>query len=200
MEFQHINAKIFVDGKLPFDPSRFINVFHQWIQEQAVPELLIDVADYCHVPEGPGVLLVAHEADYSMDNADGRWGLRYNRKSPVTGSNDVRFRQAISSAANACLLLEKLSGADGGAAEPIAPLRFSRTEFEIFVNDRALAPNTPETNAAFRTDMQSCLSKLLGHNEFTMTSHSDPRRLVGAIIACSRPFKLEILQALLAVA
>src|SRR5262245_5785839 len=103
MEFQHINAKIFVEGELPFDPSGFINVFHQWIQESALPELLIDVADYCHVPDGPGVLLVAHEADYSMDHTDGRWGMRYNRKAPLSGANEDRYAQALAGAARACI-------------------------------------------------------------------------------------------------
>ena len=30
--------------------------------------MLIDVADYRHVPAGPGVLLIGHEANYSLDN------------------------------------------------------------------------------------------------------------------------------------
>src|SRR3989304_4572165 len=127
MEFQHVNVKVFVDGGLRFDPPRFIDVFHQWIQEQTVPELLIDVADYCHVPDGPGVVLVAHEADYSMDHTDGRWGLRYNRKAPLPGTNEDRFRQALSAAANACCRLEQAFTVDG-------PLRFSRKQFELFIN------------------------------------------------------------------
>src|SRR3972149_6438419 len=122
MEFQHINAKIFVDGELPFDPSRLIYVFHQWIQESVLPELLIDVADYCHVPEGPGVLLVAHEADYSMDHTDGRWGMRYNRKAPLAGSNEDRYVQAFASAARACLLLEKHFAVEIGRAHGLTPV------------------------------------------------------------------------------
>ncbi len=183
MEFQHVNAKVFVDGKLPFDPSRFINVFHRWIQEQALPELLIDVADYCHVPDGPGVLLIAHEADYSMDNTDGRWGLRYNRKAPLAGSNDDRFRQALSAAAKACCLLEKEPGATG--------LKFSRTEFEVFVNDRALAPNTPEAFAAFQSELKPFLAKLLGHDAFKLQSPTDRRRRLGVLVATSRPITID---------
>lgn len=187
MEFQHVNAKIFVEGELPFDPSRFINVFHQWIQESSLPELLIDVADYCHVPDGPGVLLVAHEADYSMDHTDGRWGMRYNRKAPLAGTNEERYVQGLAGAARGCLLLEKQFAGEN-------PLRFSRTEFEVFINDRALAPNKPEVRAEFEGSLKVSLSQLLGHHEMTLRTHPDPRRVVGAVITSGRPFELEAIQ------
>jgi len=188
MEFQHVNVKLFIEGELPFDPSRFINTFHEWIQTEAMPELLIDVADYCHVPDGPGVLLVAHEADYSMDHTDGRWGLRYNRKAPIAGSNGVRFRQALSATAGACCQLEKDFANDG-------PLKFSRTAFEVFINDRALAPNTPETLAAFQSEVRSFLSGL-GHTDFRLESHSDARRRTGAVVTLARALDLNALASL----
>lgn len=185
MEFQHVNAKIFVEGDLPFDPSRFINVFHQWIQESTLPELLIDVADYCHVPHGPGVLLVAHEADYSMDHTDGRWGMRYNRKAPLTGTNEERYAQAFAAAARACSLLEKHFAAEG-------PLRFSRTELEFCINDRALAPNRPDVRSEFQSSLRSGLATLLGHGDFELIAPADARRRVGAVVTSARPFELSI--------
>ena len=106
MEFQHVNVKLFVDGELTVDPAKFIDVFHAWVKDQLFDGLLIDVADYRHVPAGPGVLLVGLEADYAMDHASNRWGLRYNRKTPLAGSNEDRFRQALGAALNACRLLE----------------------------------------------------------------------------------------------
>ena len=183
MEFQHVNAKIFVEGELPFDPSRFINVFHQWIQESTLPEMLIDVADYCHVPDGPGVLLVAHEADYSMDHTDGRWGMRYNRKAPVAGGNEARYAQAFSAAARACSVLEKHFADDR--------LRFSRSEFEFFINDRALAPNKPEVRSEFQASLQKSLEKLLGHKDFVLGAPADLRRRVELVVTSTRPFDLE---------
>lgn len=184
MEFQHINIKIFIEGELPIDPSRFIDVFHRWIQEQAVPELLIDVADYCHVPDGPGVLLIAHEADYSMDHTDGRWGLRYNRKMPLEGMNESRIRQALSAAAKACAILEQQLVNER--------LKFSRTAFEVFVNDRGLAPNSPEVMAAFTSDLKSCLEKVLGHGDFRFEEPKDRRRRVGVVVTAKKHFQIEI--------
>ncbi len=186
MELQHINVKMFVDGELPFDPSRFINVFHQWIQDSAMPELLIDVADYCHVPEGPGVLLVAHEADYSMDHTDGRWGMRYNRKAPFPGNNEDRLRQALSAAAHACCRLEAQFAADG-------PLRFKRTQFEVFINDRALVPHTHEALSTFQAELRDGLQKVLGHGGFELELPRDRRRRVGAVVTTSQPLDLETL-------
>lgn len=183
MEFQHLNVKIFLDGELPFDASRFINVFHTWIQDGAMPEMLIDVADYGHVPDGPGIMLIAHEADYSMDHTDGRWGMRYNRKAPLPGINQDRIRQALSAAANACRKLEETFASEG-------PLKFSRAEFEVFVNDRAIAPNNSETAAAFELELRASLKSILGHEEFSLRTHSDRRRRVGAVVTLAKPLDL----------
>ncbi|MFQ5413394.1 MAG: hypothetical protein ACE5E6_02950 [Phycisphaerae bacterium] len=188
MELQHVNVKIYVDGALGVDPARFIDVFHEWIQEDALPELLIDVADYRHVPAGPGVLLVAAEADYSMDHADNRWGLRYNRKAPLDGSNVDRFRQALGAAARAVGLLE-------AHFEGAGPLRFSRRAFELFINDRALAPNTPETLAACQPDLRAFLTDVFGDDAFTFEPRTDARRLFGVTVKLAAPFALAALAA-----
>jgi len=182
MELQHVNVKIYVDGDLIVAPARFIDVLHRWIRDQVLDELLIDVADYRHVPAGPGVMLISHDADYSMDNTGGRWGLLYNRKAAVEGSNEDRLRQAVASAANACRLLEEEFTGDG--------LEFSRNELQIIINDRALAPNTPETLAATQPELESFLSTLFGHGDFTITPESDPRRRFGVTVTASSPFDL----------
>ncbi len=183
MELQHVNVKIYVDGDLAIDPAAFIDVFHEWIREHTLDELLVDVADYRHVPAGPGVILIGHEADYSMDNAGDRWGLRYNRKAAVDGSNDDRLRQALRCAASACLLLEEhFNGPES--------LRFSRREFELFINDRALAPNTPETLATCRPMLESFLTSALGHDDFRLEPRTARRSLFGVAVTTARPFDL----------
>lgn len=35
-----------------FEKESIVKMFHRWIQQAAVPGLLIDVADYLHVPDG----------------------------------------------------------------------------------------------------------------------------------------------------
>ncbi len=187
MELQHVNVKIYVDGDLTVDLERFIEVFHRWVAGQSMDELLIDVADYRHVPAGPGVVLVGHEADYAMDNSGNRWGLLYNRKAFLDGSNSDRFLQALRSAANGCRLLETEFGADG-------PLKFSRQEFELFINDRALAPNTLETYANCQPELNAFLKNVFGHEEFKLQHESEPRRRFGVTVAVVQPFDLDAIQ------
>src|SRR5229473_5672560 len=77
---QHVRVKVFARQPAPIDQGDAIAVFHRWIQNRECPEMLIDVADYRHVPDGPGVMLIGHEASYSLDNTKGRLGLLYSRK------------------------------------------------------------------------------------------------------------------------
>jgi hypothetical protein len=177
MELQHVNVKLPVEGGAAPDLGRLLELFHGWIQRDAMAgELLIDVADYRHVAGGPGVLLVGHEGDYSLDLADGRPGLRYNRKAPLAGTNAERFAQAWGAAARACRLLEE------------AALRFSRTEAELWINDRALAPNTPATLQACRPELEAFFRAAFGHGEFRLEPQPDPRRLFGVRVTSARPF------------
>jgi hypothetical protein len=183
VNLQHVNAKIFVDGPLAVDLARVIEVFHRWVSQQVMDELLIDVADYRHVPRGPGVVLVGHEADYAMDGGGGRYGLLYNRKAPLEGSNEDRFGQALGAAAHACRLLEaELSG-----------LKFARQQFELLVNDRALAPNTPETFEACKGELESLLSGRLGQQQFRLEHNADPRRRFAVTVQLGQPLDLAAL-------
>lgn len=186
MNLQHVNVKIFVDGDLSVDMERFIETFHRWVAEQSMDgELLIDVADYRHVPAGPGVVMVGLEADYALDHTRDRPGLRYNRKGATEGTNQDRFRQAFTAAANACHRLE----------EEFDTLKFSRQEFELFINDRALAPNTPETFAAVKPELESFLTDALGAAGFNIAHDADPRHLFGTAIKLEKPFNLASLAA-----
>ncbi len=184
MELQHVNVKMFVDGPMNVDAERFIEIFHAWIKDHALDGLLIDVADYRHVPAGPGVMLIGLEGDYNMDHTGERWGLRYNRKAALDGTNEDRFRQAVNAAAKACHLLEETLASEG-------PLTFSRQEFELCINDRAIAPNTSETLSACQPDIESFLSNLLGHHDFTIDHNPDPRSLFRFSIKSAKLFDLK---------
>lgn len=182
MEVQHINAKIFVEGEMGVDPREFIAIFQRWVKEQHREELLIDMADYRHVPNGPGVLCVGLQADYGMDHQQGRWGILYNRKAPLAGANADRFAQALRSAAAAGERLESEAG--GG-------LRFSRKEFELVVNDRAAATNSDADWAAYKADVESFLGKLTGGSDFSVERFSpDPRARLGARVKLGKPASL----------
>ena len=137
-----------------FDLGAAIAVFQRWIRVHRDDGLLIDVADYRHVPEGPGVVLIGHEADYFLAEADGRVSLRYNCKRPGPGTNAERLRAAIRRALEACRRLE---------AEPefsATKLRFDAGSFRLVLNDRLRAPNTEATLEAIKPDLDALAGRL----------------------------------------
>src|SRR5438552_13292600 len=107
VELQHVNVKLLLENPEELNLDAVITVFHSWIQDQVCEELLLDVTDYRHVNNGPGVVLIGHEADYSIDNTDGRLGIRYNRKAPLEGSNQDRLAQATRAALAAAERLQQ---------------------------------------------------------------------------------------------
>ena len=95
MELQYLVAKIHLDGKLEIDPAKVVDVFHRWVANQSMPEMLVDVAELLHVPQGPGVIAVGGDCDYAVDHSGGIWGVLYRCKTPVEGTNAERIAHAL---------------------------------------------------------------------------------------------------------
>jgi hypothetical protein len=141
---QHVNVKVFLKDPKSISPADAVPVFHRWIKDGLCPELLIDVAEYLHVPAGPGVLLIGLEANYSIDNRENRLGLLYNRKAAIEGTDQSKLTQAHGAALAACDRLEKETS-----------FRFDRSSLEVFINDRLLAPNTEATWQALQPELKA---------------------------------------------
>jgi hypothetical protein len=151
---QHINLKVFMTDAGAIALTDAVPVFHRWIKDSVTPEMLIDVADYAHVSAGPGVLLIGHEANYSLDDRDNRPGLLYNRKAPLDGTFQTRLAQAHRAALDACGRLEN-------EPEFRGKLKFDRNAIEVFVNDRLLAPNNDETWRGLKPELESFFAGFL---------------------------------------
>ena len=164
---QRIGLKVFLDESSALSPRDVIPVFHRWIQTRAVGGLLIDVADYTHLPTGPLVLLVAHEGRYVLDRGDDRLGLQYVRTQPMDGPLETRLRTVAGTLVRAARLLESDATLPG-------PVRFRGDEIDWVANDRLLAPNTPETLSAVRPAFESFLGTLSDGAPWTLTSHAEP--------------------------
>src|SRR5262249_16748844 len=89
---QRVCAKLYADQTAEIRDDVFIALFHEWIQQRALPDVLLDVADYTHVPDGPGVILVGYATTFALDRSDGRFGLLAQRRRP-----DSDARSAIAS-------------------------------------------------------------------------------------------------------
>lgn len=171
MELQHVNLKIYAQNSEPPAFEEFIPVFHSWIQDKICEELLIDVADYGHVPAGPGVMLIAHEANYSVEyGTEERFGVLYNTKELREGSNRDAINHALRQTLKAALRLEEDERLKGR-------LKFSGQEVRLTVNRRSVTPNEQTTLTALQPDIESIFNKLYSDSTYTLKRIStDPRQ------------------------
>jgi len=180
-ELQRIGCKLFAADGTSVRLRELVPVFHRWIQSQAVRDhLLIDVADYEHVPEGPGVLLAAHQGNFSLDLGRGRMGLAYNRKTTQPGGLAERVRAALCAALTACRLLEDDPALTGR-------LRFRGDELYVFANDRLHAPNSAATLAGFQPTMDAIATALYAAGGYQVTAERDPRERFGLRVTAATP-------------
>src|SRR4026208_1804455 len=106
MELSRLGIKLFAEDPGEVRLKDIVPVFHSWIQKQCVKDhQLIDVHDYSHIHQGPGILLVAHEGNFSTDRTDGKLGLVYFRKQPGP-TPEESLRAALHSALEAAALIE----------------------------------------------------------------------------------------------
>jgi hypothetical protein len=170
MEAQKLQLKIFVDADSAgaIDQAAFVPVFHRWIKERVLPELLIDVANYAHVHEGPGVVLIGHGSDYFMDQGEGRLGLLHNRKRAGAAPAD-RLTDLARRTLHAASLLE-------GDPSLSGKLRFASNELLFRINDRLAGPSGDETLASVRTELEA-LARQIFAGPFELTRLGGPKDL-----------------------
>jgi hypothetical protein len=154
MNAHKLQLKIFAtpESARAVTPEAFIPVFHRWIKDRLLPELIIDVANYVHVPEGPGVVLIGHGSDYFMDQGEGRLGLLHNRKRAGLPP-DERLGDLARRTLHVAALLEKDAALSG-------KLRFATHELLFRVNDRLAAPNDDATFASVRSEIEALAKRL----------------------------------------
>jgi hypothetical protein len=167
IDLQKINVKFYLTKDAVLSPEDAFRIFSQWIPTTK-DEVLIDVADYQHVPQGPKTVLVGHEANYTLDNSDGRYGLLYGRKLAEQGSNAARLRAAFAASLKACQRLEQSEGATAKA-------RFSASEALVVVNDRLRAANTAATLDGIRADLDAVLAELYAGAAIRIEREGDDR-------------------------
>ena len=171
MNPKRLSLKLFATRAIPRDElHRFIGVFHRFIQEAAVPGLLIDVADYAHVPDGPGVMLIGHDVDYGIDLARGRTGLLTVQKRAGDAPLETVFRDTLSKTRAAARALEQ---------DEHAAIHFAAGELEISFPDRLAAPNTA---AAFEIASKELLPAVRAEfgdaARLVNAAADDPRRML----------------------
>lgn len=164
-----------------------IQQFHSWIQKDVLDEIPIDVADYSHVVEGPGVLLITHEADYAFDEVGGP-GLRYVRKKDVPATLEQTVMLSYTHVLKAAKRLEtETSDSD-------RPIRFETSALELTFLDRRLYPNAEQTGLAVCTSLEKLFSPLFGEVYGAHIPLSkDPRLPFSLRIRARQPISLDSL-------
>lgn len=191
-ETTKLDLKVFAAEGSSVEPDEMIPVFHRWIQTRYLDDLLIDVADYCHVPEGPGVILVGHDAQYAFDLGDGRPGLLYSRRRETHASLEGpetledRLASVFRSALAACRKLESESALAGR-------LRFRGDEMVLRVNDRLRAPNTDAAAETLRPALEALLRRLYPGVSFEIEREGEPRDLLTLRIRARRSVPVAML-------
>lgn len=186
MNLQKINVKFFMEKGEDIPLASFIPVFHRWIQEDKLEGMLVDVTEYTHVYQGPGVLLIAHEANYGLDEEKGKRGFLYNQKRTPEKSAEDHLKTAFRRALTACSLLEK-------EPELAGKIKFSPSHLQIFVNDRLEAPYSPESLGELEETLNPFLKGLYEGGKYLMLHEKDPQKRVGFEIKIDKVVDLETL-------
>ncbi|MBK8172559.1 MAG: hypothetical protein IPK60_19785 [Sandaracinaceae bacterium] len=167
IDLQRIFVKIFATPSDKVSQEDFVPVFHSFIKEKKLGEVWVDVTNYAHVQHGPGVVLIAHHAQYAMDEADGRLGLLYSRKRGSSGTLTERFSDALMRAHDAAREL-------ASAPSLQQSLTFRGDELLIGAQDKLLAPNSDKTLALLHAPIAEALENTRG-KPHTLTRIGDPR-------------------------
>ena len=161
MHLERLGIKVFAEESGTVALTDLIPIFHRWIQQHLLDELLIDVADYSHVIGGPGTMLIAHEGNYAYDETELRRGLLYYSKrglpAGLAGLVETVGRRALS----ACRMLEQ-EPALGGR------LKFPGGSMQIITNDRLNAPANTHTFGAVEPAVRAFLDRVYGGVEYQL--------------------------------
>ena len=165
---QRIDVKLLLDCPPDPDLDQFLVIFDRWRKADDHPADWVDLADYAHMPGGPGILIAGKRDTFSVNLNPPGPGLLTSVRSGLEGSLEDRFREALRRARefNAAVM-----------AEPEFPAEFSVREgaWEIYVNDRLGFPNTDPTDRLVRPAVAAALGVAPG----SLTRDPDSRNRLG---------------------
>ena len=165
---QRIDVKLLLDCPPDPDLDQFLVIFDRWRKADDHPADWVDLADYAHMPGGPGILIAGKRDTFSVNLNPPGPGLLTSVRSGLEGLLEDRFREALRRARefNAAVM-----------AEPEFPAEFSVREgaWEICVNDRLGFPNTDPKDRLVRPAVAAALGVAPG----SLTRDPDSRNRLG---------------------
>jgi hypothetical protein len=188
MDLHKFGIKFFAADGEGIDILKLIPIYHRWIQQKALEDLLIDVADYSHVPAGPGVMLIAHEGNYALDETGHERGVVYYSKQRLTGELPERLAQVARKALQAAELMS--TNAELGGA-----LKVPGNRLQFFANDRLAAPNTDAAYAELEPALRAFLDRLYAGARYTLTREVDSKERLSVRVQADGEVALGTLRA-----
>jgi len=166
---QRVCAKLYAPEPRGIGDDAFVPIFHEWIRERSLDGVLLDVADYTHAPDSPGVVLVAHDATFALDRSDHRFGLLVQRRRPVAHGGSTAIAAALRGLISVANKLEsdrRLAG----------KLSFDRRNVRIEANDRLRAPNTHAGFAAIAPLVSEAFAEVFPGTQAAVTRAENDSR------------------------
>jgi hypothetical protein len=179
---KRLGLKLSLKQQPTLRPEDILPIFQRWIQEHSIEGMLIDVIDYKHVPAGPGIVLIADEADLAYDLADGEIGLYYVRKRNLPDTLGDALRLVFSRTLAAARALE---------AEAPGDIVFDYQSAKISFLDRIHYRNEPEAFEAVRGSMTATLGEIFGA-PVEVTRQYDDSRAVFALRCTSESANIDV--------
>jgi hypothetical protein len=165
---QRVDVKQLLDSPRNPDLDPFLVIFNRWRKQTDHPSDWVDLADYAHMPSGPGILIAGKRDTFAVNLNPPGPGLLTSVRGGLEGSLADRFREAFRRARefNAAVV-----------AEPEFPREFQviNHAWEVFVNDRLRFPNTDQADRQVRP----ALAAALGIAPELLTRHADPGGRLG---------------------
>lgn len=167
-DLQRVDVKQLLDAPRDPDIDPFLVIFDRWRKQDGHPCDWVDLADYAHMPAGPGILIVGKRDSFSVNLNPPGPGLLTSVRSGLDGGLAERLREAFRRARelNAAVL-----------AEPEFPRRMQVIDgaWEVFINDRLRFPNSDASDRRIRP----ALAEALGVTPRSLVRHADPRGRLG---------------------
>jgi len=167
-DLQHVDIKVYADQCDGVAATEFVAVLQRWIQEDTIAGVLIDVADYSHIQDGAGIILVGHQFNVSIDYVDGRMGLLVHYKFTPGDTLEARIGAAAQLAFEAAAILQDEPEFQGR-------LSFARDGFRFMASDRLRAPNDDVSYDAVAQAVEAAAKSLSG-GDATLTRVNDDAR------------------------
>lgn len=192
MELERFCLKFFARPDTDIDDEVFITIFHEWIRYQKLSGVLLDVADYRHVPNGPGVMLITHEINFAMDRSNGRFGLFAQQK---LNQADNR-RGQILDLVRATIAFGALLESDWRVKKNLS---VEAGQFHLMSNDRLLLPNTHAAYTNLLPNLEAATAIVYPGRDVSIARvENDPRERLTTVVDAGTSISMKELMATVA--